>query len=80
MVLYMAKLKRIFAITGVVLLIGMYLLTFISAIFATPNTHSLFLGSLAATIIVPIFLYAYTLIYKVVYKDREQQEDIEEKN
>ena len=76
----MAKLKKIFAVAGVVLLIGMYLLTFISAILATPNTHSLFLGSLAATIIVPIFLYAYTLIYKVVYKDREKQEDIEGKN
>ncbi len=71
----MAKLKKIFAIAGVVLLLGMYLLTFISAILATPNTHSLFLGSLAATIIVPIFLYAYMLIYKVVYKKRENQED-----
>ncbi len=74
----MAKLKKIFAIAGVVILLGMYLLTFISAIFATPNTHSLFLGSLAATIIVPIFLYAYMLIYKVVYKNRENQEDNEQ--
>lgn len=71
----MAKLKKIFAIAGVVILLGMYLLTFISAILATPNTHSLFLGSLAATIIIPIFLYAYMLIYKVVYKNRENQED-----
>jgi len=74
----MAKLKKIFAIAGVVILLGMYLLTFISAILATPNTHSLFLGSLAATIIVPIFLYAYMLIYKVVYKNRENQEDNEQ--
>ena len=51
----MKKLKRIFAIAGVVILLGMYLLTFISAMFATPNTHALFLGSLAATI-----LYYYT--------------------
>lgn len=74
----MAKLKKIFAIAGVVILLGMYLFTFISAILATPNTHSLFLGSLAATIIVPIFLYAYMLIYKVVYKNRENQEDNEQ--
>ena len=74
----MAKLKKIFAIAGVVILLGMYLLTFISAILATPNTHSLFLGSLAATIIIPIFLYAYMLIYKVVYKNRENQEDNEQ--
>ncbi|MCI8747261.1 MAG: hypothetical protein HFH67_05265 [Lachnospiraceae bacterium] len=76
----MAKLKKIFAAAGVVLLLGMYLLTFISAMLATPNTHSLFLGSLAAIIIVPIFLYAYTLIYKVIYKDKGKQEDKEEKD
>ena len=35
----MAKLKRIFAGAGVVLLLGMYILTFISAVLATPNTH-----------------------------------------
>lgn len=68
----MKKLKRIFAIAGVVILLGMYLLTFISAMFATPNTHALFLGSLAATIIIPVFLYAYSLIYKMVYKNDEQ--------
>lgn len=68
----MKKLKKIFAIAGVIILLGMYLLTFISAIFATPNSHALFLGSLAATIIVPIFLYAYSLIYRVVYKNDKQ--------
>ncbi len=68
----MKKLKKIFAIIGVVILLGMYLLTFISAIFATPNSHALFLGSLAATIIVPIFLYAYSLIYRVIYKNDKQ--------
>ena len=63
----MDKLRRIFAAAGAVVLLGMYLLTFISAILATPATHALFLGSLSATIIIPIFLYAYTLIYKMVY-------------
>ena len=76
----MAKLKKIFAIAGVVLLLGMYLLTFISAILATPNTHSLFLGSLAATIIVPIFLYAYTLIYKMVYKKKDEDKEEADKD
>ena len=54
----MDKLRRIFAAAGAVVLLGMYLLTFISAILATPATHALFLGSLSATIIIPIFLYA----------------------
>lgn len=68
----MKKFKKIFAIAGVIILLGMYLLTFISAIFATPNSHALFFGSIAATIIIPIFLYAYSLIYRVIYKNNEQ--------
>ena len=76
----MDKLRRIFAAAGAVVLLGMYLLTFISAILATPATHALFLGSLSATIIIPIFLYAYTLIYKVVYKDKGKQENTGEKD
>ncbi len=68
----MKKFKKILAITGVFVLLAMYLLTFISAIFATPDAHALFLGSLAATIIIPVFLYAYSLVYKVFYKNSGQ--------
>lgn len=77
----MDKLRRIFAVAGVIILLGMYLLTFISAMLATPSTHALFLGSLAATIIIPIFLYAYTLIYKMLYKkkDRNIEKEVQDK-
>ncbi len=78
----MKKIKRILALGGVVILLGMYLLTFISAMFATPSTHSLFFGSIAATIIIPIFIYAYTLIYRVIcrkddvgeYQEKEKED------
>ena len=76
----MDKLRRIFAAAGAVVLLGMYLLTFISAILATPATHALFLGSLSATIIIPIFLYAYTLIYKMVYKKKDEDKEEAEKD
>lgn len=76
----MDKLRRIFAATGAVVLLGMYLLTFISAILATPATHALFLGSLSATIIIPIFLYAYTLIYKMVYKKKDEDKEEADKD
>ncbi len=61
----MEKLKKIFALIGVVFLLGMYLSSFICAIFATKAAHSMFLASLAATIAVPVLLYAYTLIYRI---------------
>ena len=76
----MDKLRRIFAAAGAVVLLGMYLLTFISAIPATPATHALFLGSLSATIIIPIFLYAYTLIYKMVYKKKDEDKEEADKD
>lgn len=76
----MDKLRRIFAAAGAVVLLGMYLLTFISAILATPATHALFLGSLSATIIIPIFLYAYTLIYKMVYKKKDEDKEEADKD
>ncbi|MCI8751077.1 MAG: hypothetical protein HFH66_06910 [Lachnospiraceae bacterium] len=76
----MDKLRRIFAAAGAVVLLGMYLLTFISAILATPATHALFLGSLSATIIIPIFLYAYTLIYKMVYKKKDEYKEEADKD
>lgn len=76
----MDKIRRIFAAAGVVLLLGMYLLTFISAMLATPATHALFLGSLSATIIIPIFLYAYTLIYKMVYKKKDEDKEEADKD
>ncbi|MEZ3423279.1 MAG: hypothetical protein K1W39_06155 [Lachnospiraceae bacterium] len=76
----MDKFRRIFAAAGAVVLLGMYLLTFISAILATPATHALFLGSLSATIIIPIFLYAYTLIYKMVYKKKDEDKEEADKD
>ncbi len=76
----MDKLRRIFAAAGAVVLLGMYLLTFISAILATPATHALFLGSLSATIIIPIFLYAYTLISEMVYKKKDEDKEEADKD
>ncbi len=70
----MKKLKKIFAIAGVIILVGMYAMTFITALFATESAHSMFLASIGATIIVPVFLYAYMLIYRVVYKNKDDNE------
>lgn len=62
------KLKRIAAMIGIVLIVAMYLITFISAIFVTKYTHGLFLASLFSTFAVPVFIYAYMLIYRLVHK------------
>ena len=51
--------KRIAAIIGIVLLVGLYLLTLISALIGTEDSGRLFRFSLGMTIAVPIFLWLF---------------------
>lgn len=62
----MKKMKRISAITGVIILVGLYLLTFISALFTTPATAGLFKVSVFCTVFIPLMLYAYLLVYRLL--------------
>ena len=62
----MKKGKRILAIIGIVILVGMYVTTLIASIIQTEFAQSLFFASLYCTFIVPVVIYGYELIYKVV--------------
>ncbi len=62
------KIKRILAIIGVVLLVLMYLSTLFFAIFEDPNTYRWFRASIAATIVIPIIIFSYQYIYKILSK------------
>lgn len=64
----MKKVKQIAAIVGVVLLVGMYLISLIAAITASEHAHALFLASVFSTIVIPILIYAFLMIYKLVHK------------
>lgn len=63
----MKKGKRVLAMIGVVILAGLYVATLISAILATPATDDFFKASLLATIIVPLLIYVYMLIYRLIF-------------
>lgn len=60
----MEKIKRIVALVGVILLLGLYGATLVSACLVTPATRDLFMTSLVATVMIPILLYVLQLIYK----------------
>ncbi|MGN1164840.1 MAG: hypothetical protein ACI4S2_00245 [Lachnospiraceae bacterium] len=62
----MKKSKRILALIGAILLIGMYACTLIFALIGSENATSLLMASIACTIIVPVFIYAYMLVYRVL--------------
>ena len=77
----MKKIKQVVAIVMCVLLVGMYVASFVAAIFAKPQAHGLFMASVGMTIMIPLLLYAYTIIYRVihpeVHKEDEMYEDME---
>ncbi len=49
--------KRILAWIGIILLLGLYLATFITAFLHSPATAGMFWASLYCTILVPIIFY-----------------------
>lgn len=72
------KMKRIFAILGVVLLVSLYLLSLISAMFAKPYAGGLFMASLFCTIVIPILLYGFLAVYKYVHRKEENEISLHE--
>lgn len=55
--------KQIVAIIGIVLLVLMYVITLIAAIFDRSGSGSLFKASLAATLVIPLLIWIYTWLY-----------------
>lgn len=62
----MNKVKRTLALIGAILLAGLYITTVVFAITDNPATMSYFKASVALTIFVPVLIYAYQLVYRVI--------------
>lgn len=58
--------KRILAMIGVILLVLLYVVTLVCAIINSPWSVQMFKASVAMTIIVPVLIFGYKLIYKVL--------------
>lgn len=61
----MKKVKQILALIGVILLAALYVTTLILAITDNSGTMNMFFASVVATIIIPVLIWAYTLIYRL---------------
>lgn len=68
--------KRIFSLLTAAVLIGLYVLTLIFALMQKPETTTLLMASVAATILVPITIYAYQRIYNLINKNEKQGQDL----
>lgn len=70
----MKKTKQILALVGVVLLIGLYISTLFCAFSDSENFMNMLLASIYATVIIPVLLWAYSFIYKLITKHDDESE------
>ena len=49
--------KRILALCGIIILVGMYVVLLVEALTGSPDTYNVFIGCVAATIAIPILLW-----------------------
>ena len=60
------RIKQILAWIGIVLLAAMYLAALILSFFDNPMAQALFRGAFALTILLPVLLYAFQLMYRLL--------------
>ena len=65
----MNKLKRILALLTVIILTVLYVATLIFALIDSPWAFSMFKACIGMTVILPVLLYIYFWIYKVLNKN-----------
>lgn len=68
----MKKAKQILAVLLIVILIGLYITTLVCAIIDNSNTMQLFFASVVATFLIPVLLWAYSFIYRLIKKNSQE--------
>lgn len=69
----MKKVKQILAILGIIVLVGLYVSTIICALSASDNFMNMLMTSIYASVIIPVLIWAYSFIYKLIKKDPEEK-------
>ncbi len=70
-----SKTKRILAAIGAFLLFAMYAGTLVFALIDHPAAQDLLMASIACTIILPVLLYAYTLVYRLTRSNEDDSNE-----
>jgi len=69
------KIKRILAISGAVILAGLYISTIFCALSSNENYMDMLMASVYATVIIPVLVWAYSFVYKMIKKNNGQKEE-----
>lgn len=74
----MKKIKQIMAWIGIIVLVGLYLVTFILGVTGNESTKGLLMASIACTVIVPCLMYAMMMIARVLKGKNDTPESKEQ--
>ena len=58
------KAKRILAMAGIIILLGLYVVTLVAAIMAKPYANKFFIASVMCSLIIPVFIYGFMVVSK----------------
>jgi len=73
----MKKAKRVLAIITVILLAGLYISTLIFALIGSENAFAWFKVSIYCSIVLPVLIWIYTFIYRMLKgSDNEPSDEI----
>ena len=70
--------KQIAATVGLLLLVGMYVVSIVFACLAKPGAEGMFMASLVATVIIPIVLYIFIALDKLARKNAPEGVSLKE--
>ena len=74
------KIKRILAILGAIILAGLYISTIVCALSSNENYMDMLMASVYATVIIPVLIWAYGFIYRLIKKSSKDAEEVAKKN
>ena len=69
------QIRRLLAAAGVLFLLGLYAATLISAFADDTHYENLLAASIYATFVIPVLLWAYTFIRRLVGKDKSDKNE-----
>ena len=73
------KSKRIIALIGALILIGLYLLVLVLGITASPAKKDLLMAAIGCTVVIPCLIYGMMLIARVLGERSESEDDFTDK-
>ena len=71
----MKKAKQVFAILGIVLIIGVNILLVITAFGAAEDNTNIFNAAIVTVVLVPVLLWIYLYIFKLIKKNNKDKEE-----